>query len=344
MKIDIKYRFAAVLFFWLMLPVTDIIAQNGGFTGAFSRIGFAPRGMAMGNAMTAVDQEGSYGYYNPALTAKKSEDIQFDLSSIAMKFDRQLHMVHAQIQLPPSAAISFSLLNARVGKIDGRSESGFHTETLSTNEFQLISNFGFRFSDDIWAGIGIKYNFTNYHSEVPNSTGIGLDAGIRAKITPKWIIAAAIQDLFASNQFDTTDLYGPATTSIENDSYPVRIKTGMSYEPFEMLLLSLDYEVQLLSFQRTADSDNLTIQPNREVDNDSAHILRLGGRYLLHERITIRGGLQALDLQYDTKLQPSAGFSLHLPLDKFSPAIDYAFMREPSGISSMHVFSMRLQL
>ncbi|MEX0661098.1 MAG: hypothetical protein WEA58_01240 [Balneolaceae bacterium] len=339
----IKYRLIIALFCLLMLPVTDIIAQSGGFTGSFSRIGFAPRGMAMGNAMTAVDQEGSYGYYNPALAAKQNENIQIDLSSTAMKFDRQLHMVHAQIQLPPSAAISFSLLNARVGGIDGRTQSGFSTETLSTNEFQLISNFGIRFMDDIWGGIGIKYNVTNYHSEVPKSTGIGLDAGVRAKITPKWTIAATVQDLFASNQFETTDLYGPATTSTGNDSFPVRLKTGTSYEPVKNLLLSFDYEVQLLEFQQNS---TIILNENRSRDTvqESTQIVRMGGRYNLHERITIRGGLQVLDLKNDTILQPGAGFSLHLPFDRFTPAIDYAFMREPSGISTMHVFSMRLNL
>jgi len=77
----------------------------------------------------------------------------------------------------------------------------------------------------------------------------------------------------------------------------------------------------------------------------NSQIGRLGARYRIHTRITIRSGVQAMDLNHDTfSIQPTAGFSLHLPYDRLSPAIDYAFVREPSNISTMHVFSIRLQI
>ena len=40
----------------------------------------------------------------------------------------------------------------------------------------------------------------------------------------------------------------------------------------------------------------------------------------------------------------SAGFSINLPFDRFSPSIDYAFVREPYGVANMHVFAIRMNL
>lgn len=335
--------------FGLMLPVGELMAQAGGFTGAFSRIGFGPRGMAMGNALTGTHQGGAYGYYNPALAARPNDFIQVDLASSAMTFDRQLHMASAQFQLPPSAGISVAILNGRIGDIDGRTQSGYHTEMLSTSQYQMITNFGIRFTETFWGGVGIKVNISDFHPDVSTETSIGLDAGFY-KQTGRVGIGFAVQDLFAKTNYDTSTLFGSNTGGARSNDYPTRIKLGGSYSYSSDLLFTADYEIQILSSE--VQSIETSLIEGRPVTNTvrsevttNTQILRIGGSYQLHPRITVRSGLQALDLnQDDINLQPSAGFSLHLPFDRWSPAIDYAFVREPSNISTMHVFSIRLQI
>jgi len=338
-----------ILFSWIFLPAADLFAQSGGLTGAFSRMGFGPRGISMGNALTATTEAGSYSYYNPAHAAAQRESIQLDFSSAALSFDRQLHMVGSHFQLPPSAGISISLINARTGDIDGRTSSGYHTETLSTSEYQLISNFGIRLSDSFSAGVGIKYSLANYHTEVPRSSAIGVDIGILKRLGSHWVIGASVHDLFATNRFDTADLYGSTTSSETRQDFPTRIKFGLSTELFEPLLISAEYEVQVQNSEVLRQSTNLvdgrpvTRTVTDEVTTNT-QIGRIGARYLIHERITVRSGLQLLDINHDMLLRPSAGFSLHLPFDRFTPSIDYAFAREPGGISNMHLFSIRIHI
>lgn len=346
----IKHIFLVILLLSASVLSTDfVLAQSGGFTASFSRVGFGPRGMAMGNALTAVHQEGAYGYYNPAMAAIPNEYIQLDFSSSAMAFDRQLHMVSAQFQLPPSAGISVSLINGRVGEIDGRTQSGYYTDTFSTSEYQLLTNFGIRFSDTFWGGVGIKVNLADFHTDVSTETSIGLDAGL-FKQAGKIGIGLAIQDLFAKTNYDTSELFGSNTGGARSDSYPTRFKLGVSYAHNYYLLISADYEIQMLSSEiKTLETRLIGGRPiTSAVRSDvttNTQIGRLGVRYKLHPRVTVRSGVQAMDLNHDSiSLQPTAGFSLHLPFDKLSPAIDYAFMREPSNISTMHVFSIRLQL
>lgn len=334
---------------WTLMPVGTLLAQAGGFTGSFSRIGFGPRGMAMGNALTAVHHEGAYGYYNPALTAAPSDHIQLDFSSSAMRFDRQLHMVSAQFQLPPSAGISVALLNGRVGDIDGRTQSGYHTDTFSTNEYQVLTNFGIRFSETFWGGVGIKFNLSDFHSDVSSETSVGLDAGFYKQAGPLGI-GLTVQDLFAKTNYDTSNLFGNNVGGTRSNSYPTRIKLGGSYIYNPELLLSAEYEIQVLSSElKTAATSLVEGRPvtsnERTEVTTNTQIARIGARYHLHPRVTLRTGLVAQDMNNDNfNLQPTAGFSLHLPFDQFSPTIDYAFVREPSNISTMHVFSIRLQI
>lgn len=346
MKSAITY---CTVFFILLFWFADTAAQSGGYAGSFSRMGFSPRGMAMGNAMTAVHQEGSYAYYNPAMAAIPSESLQLDFSTAALRFDRRLHMITTNIQMPPSAGLSISLMNARVGNIDGRTSSGYHTAMLSTNEFQLTGNFAIRFSERVWAGIGIKYNLANYHPDVPNSQNIGIDAGVRVAISSRLAVAAAVKDLISEYRFDSTELFGQTAGSVNNYSFPVRLIIGAAYELSENWLVSMDSEFR---FQK---ADILRADPNqrngdgfqpivRAEHTTQSSFLRAGSRYSLHERVTVRGGLEYYDIGGENQLQPSGGFSIHLPYDRFSPSIDYAFLREPSQLTSMHVFSIRLNI
>lgn len=325
--------------------ISNLPAQNnsGGFIGSFSRMGFSPRGMGMGNAMTSVTSEGSYSYYNPAFAAIQSDQVQVDAGTAILPFDRQLNMANSHFQLPPSAGLSLSLLHGRVGNIDGRDLNGYHTDNISTNEFQLIGNFGLRFSDSFWAGIGLKYNLARYHPEMPTTSGIGLDLGILIKPISKLNLGITVQDLLASYRFSSSDLYG--TDAANNQQFfPVRFITGLSYQMNDHWLISVDLENRRHTFEAlTVESDEIQ-SINRNEETYVSHFMRAGSSYQLHERFTARAGIQLNDLGESNDLQPAAGFSIHLPYDSLSPSIDYAFVREPSGLSSIHVFAIRLNL
>lgn len=333
----------------LAISCTAAYAQVGGFPGEFSRIGFGPRGMSMGNAMVAVADEGSYAYYNPALAARPTVDgVQIDISTSAMDFDRQLHNVNAQFKVSTDASINFSLINARVTDIDGRTQSGFHTETLSTDEYQLISSFGLRLSEKIWGGIGFKINFADLNADVATNTAVGIDLGIHALIIDGLTAGIAIQDLFTSYKTDTGNLFGD-TSRTNDQKFPTRFKIGVGYRPLTKLLISSEYELRTQESEITRNRVQLfegipTITTEREDVNTSSQFLRFGSRYFLHERITVRSGFQLIDLEHNTETIFSAGFSLHLPFDRFKPSVDYAFYREPNSISNIHVFALRLHL
>ena len=315
----------------MLLNASALLAQSGGYAGSFQRLGFGPRGMAMGNAMVSVTGEGVYGYYNPALAAQNSEYRQIDISSAVMQFDRKLNMVNAHFNLPPSAGIGLYLIHAGVSDIDGRTNSGYHTQMLSTNEFQLGSQFGMRLSPYIWSGIGLKFNLARFHTELNSSRAFGADIGFLIQFTEKIFAAITIQDMLATYQWAAGDLYGDDFNITTEHSFPLRLKGGISYIPFDSVLFSSEFEYRFQSFPENSSGINSTF-------------LRLGGRYNIHERFTLRCGIRILDMNTDLTTTISTGFSIHLPFDKFSPSIDYTFTREPNKVSNLHVFALRLMI
>lgn len=336
-----------LIFFVLLLPAVTF-AQNGGFAGAFTRIGFGPRGLAMGNTLSSVTSEGVYAYYNPALAGSAREGSQVDLSVAALEFDRSLQHFSASFKLPPNAGINLYLTHAGVKDIDGRTQSGFHTGFFSTNEYQVAGAFGVQLGKRTYGGIGVKINASDFNEDLSIATNFGLDAGIIAGITSKINLAVAIQDLFSEYNFNSEDLFGTTGAPNVTNSFPTRFKFAVSYNE-EKWLLSSEFEVRVQESE-IIEKETIVLQGRPEVTENkstihtSSGIFRIGGLYHIHERITLRGGFRIMDTADSGSDSYSTGFSLHLPFDKFAPSVDYAFVIEPYQVSNMHVFSLRLHL
>lgn len=334
----------------LAVPVSDSLAQSGGFSGAFTRMGFGPRGMAMGNALGTVSQEGIYAHYNPALAAYTVGN-QIDMSTALMSFDRSLNAINATFPLPPNAGLNFGLINANVYDIDGRTSSGYHTDYLSTHEFQLFAAFGLNISPRVKVGASVKLHLASYHEEISNATGAGFDLGFIVEPTSSWRIGFAIQDLISEYNWDTTPLYGTLGGRSQNNPFPTRFRFSSSYLLSDLdLLLSSEYEIQLQNaeYQRTNIASGSVPPQNRTRLDDvttSSQLFRIGAAWSAHERITLRGGWEVMDLEFVEETHKiSAGFSVHLPYDALRPSIDYTFVREPLGIAGIHVLALRLSL
>src|SRR5690625_4265001 len=130
--------------------------------------------------------------------------------------------------MPPTAGLSLHLMNAKVGEIDGRNSSGYHTGMLSTNEFKLAGQFGIRLTDHLYAGIGISWFLANYHTEVPNATSVGLDFGILVTAHERLRLALTVRDLLAGYDLDTSGLYGTDSRQGGSARFPGRYITGFS--------------------------------------------------------------------------------------------------------------------
>lgn len=320
------YSLITVLFIVLLFVMPFIsMGQPSGYAGSFSRVGFGPRGISMGNAITATPTEGVYAYYNPALAAFSEKGSQIDLSTALMSFDRTLNSLNATFRLPPSAGLNISLLNANVRDIDGRKSSGYYTSELKTGEYQLLTSFGITINSIIALGVGVKLNLADYHPEISPARGVAFDVGAIYRASEKLSLSFAVQDLLASYSWNSADLYGDESLSEITETFPVRLHLGAAYR-FSSVILAANYGHLIYKGEQFKQ-------------------LSVGSSWLLHERISLRGGWQIDDLNNIADTQrPGAGFSIHLPFDILEPSVDYAYLIEPNGVSYMHVFGLRMNL
>lgn len=341
-----RYSFILLLVAGLISP--DLLAQNGGFAGASTRLGYSARGMAMSNAMSAVTSEGAFSYYNPAQSALLTLNRQTDLSVGALHFDRVFQSSGVQLQLPPTAGLSFYILRTGVKDIDGRTQSGYHTELFNTSEYQLSSSFGIRLSEKMNAGIGLKFSMADYHSELKNSVSVGIDFGLLYHAGQHFNMAFSVKDLFANYSWNSQDLYNLDQSRNVVNQFPARVVFGLAYQK-QKFTLSSDFEIQVYNSETETQEVFIsegrpTLITNTNIIKTSSTQIRLGGSWRVHERFSLRGGWQLPEFTQMESWALSSGFSIHLPFDIFSPSIDYAFVMESYRISNMHVFSLRLNL
>lgn len=328
-----------------LITLGDAQAQ---YAGAFSRMGFGARGVALGNALVADAMSDGSPYYNPAL-APQATSQNLQVSAALMSFDRELQFLQFATPLEPRAGIAGGLIHAGVSNIDGRDNSGYHTEDYSTDEFAVFLAFGTQFSDRVAGGIGLQLYRADMHEQLEAIHTLGIDVGVTVDATDQLRIGLALDDLLARYSWDTSSLYGSGgkTTS---DRFPVRLRVGAAYRladgraqvlaEYESSFTSAEYRVR--SMQIVGDVPQVVEESERSTAFDGR--VRLGAEYHLSEVFTLRGGLDNIGASVPSGLAPAAGFMVTQPVGPLSLNGEYAFVLEPHGTGAMHLITLRVFL
>lgn len=302
----------------IIVTMSFCVAQTAGTAGNFARMGFGARGIAMGNALTAVTSGDLASYYNPAVSAfslKRTASATFTFLSL----DRSLNFLHYTQSVEPTAGISFGLINAGVGEIDGRDSEGNHTENYSTYENQFFLSFSNKVHENVALGITVKLYHSKLFDEV-KSTTVGFDVGACVIITENLTAGLAIQDLGSKYIWDTKDIYPDPYGTTTTDYFPSLRRVGIAY---------------------TIPKLNALITAEYENSSEKTDILRGGIEISPHEHVTIRGGVDRIDFSDEaTGIKPTFGFAVRKPLGGYTPALSYAFVAEPYAPRSFHMLTL----
>jgi hypothetical protein len=296
-------------------------AQIGGKAGAFARMGFGARGMGMGNALTAVTDGDIVGYYNPA-TLAFSSGRTVSASFGILSLDRRLNFLHYSQPLPPTAGISFGIINAGVSEIDGRDADGEPTGPLQTSENQVFLAFANRFNGGFSLGINVKYYYHRLYTDVSTSS-VGLDFGALVPLSDALTVGASVRDVNAQYRWDTSTLYGQSGNTTR-DRFPLLYTAGASYRlPDSLGLVTIDLEAS----------------------NQNTLTLRMGAEVPIIPELSLRAGMDRIDLkEKGNGVRPSFGFSIRRSFDTWVPALQYAYIHEPFASTGMHVLSLSVAL
>jgi hypothetical protein len=329
----------------VVLPTAGVHAQS---TGIFSRVGFGARGLGLSNALVADVSGHASPYYNPALAPFVTAQ-NLSVSAALMRFDRELQYAQFAAPLRPRAGVALGLTHAGVSKIDGRDNSGFHTEDLATNEYAFFVAFGLRLSDRVSAGIGLQLFRSDIYFGLNPVRTVGIDFGVVAQVTDELNIGIAVEDLLARYTWNSSGAFG-ANGKTTSDKFPRRIRGGFSYALMDKKARLLgEYELTLATVEsRTQEVRIISGNPTEVVVGENIRLassqFRLGVEYDFIEGFAIRGGVDRLGYDGFNGVSPSAGFSVVQPLGNVTVEGAYAIVVEPGAVGALNIITLRLFL
>lgn len=298
--------------------------------GAFSRMGFGPRGIGMGNGLTPLTEGNLVAYYNPAASVFQ-EGNSFQTGYSFLSLDRSLNFLSftrrfefrssksENLGRPASVAgLSAGIINSGVSKIDGRDNNGLKTKELSTSENLFFLGVANKFSEKFALGLTVKLYYYKLYEQV-TTTSVGLDIGALYRFNDNFNFSFVLADLNAKYKWDTSPIYGQQGLSSENE-FPLLKKIGVRYyNPEYKFLIVTEFENS----------------------NAGTNIIRFGGEYNIYEGLYLRAGVDQLNLSNDDwAVKPAAGFSYLYKFDDYIVGIDYAFMLEPYSSSDRHIIGV----
>lgn len=337
-------RAIALLFLVCAVGLYD---ANGQAAGSFARLGFGARGMAMGNALIADAEGQTSPYYNPALAPFATRQ-NLQASVAFLTFDRELQFLQFASALPPSAGIAAGLIHAGVNDIDGRSESGYHTSNLRTDEYAMFLAFGLRLGQRASIGLGLQVFRADYFEELEPVVSAGLDLGLTIQLSRALRLGIVADDLLAKYSWDTSGIYssGGKRTS---DKFPVRLRVGAAYTLMQgRAKLVAEYESRVNTLEyRTRTIEVLDFDPVEVTETEELQLqesrVRIGAEYFLAAPFAVRAGVDRIgDALQD--MRPTAGFLIAQPLGSLNVYFEYAFALEPQATGTMHIMTVRLFL
>ena len=292
----------------------------GGAAGAAFRMGFGARGTGMGNALSAVPSGKLSAYYNPSLLPFQSAPVLSATYGL-LTLDRRLNFFSYTKNLKPNAGISLSIINAGVGKIQGRDRDGTPTELLSTSENAFGLSFGIQPLSEFSLGVTAKILYFSLYKDV-SSTTVGLDFGISYFLSDVLTISAVLQDVNSKYKWDTAKIYGARSGNATTDLFPVRKRIAASYhEPGLGIIVSTEFE-----------------------SVGSAGFARIGAEWSATGQVVLRAGWDQISFSRSVDSKPAFGFSLSQSVAGWMATFEYAFVLEPYASSGFHVFGLNVRI
>ncbi len=327
-----------------LMPVANAWGQSA---GAFSRMGFGARGMALGNALSADVRGDASPYYNPAL-APQATGQHIMASAAIMRFDRQMQFLQFSTPIQPSAGLAAGLIHAGVSDIDGRDASGYHTQTYSTDEFAFFLAFGTHLGQRLSLGVGLQLFRTDLFDEIEPVNSIGIDVGVTVDVTDRLRLAFVTDDLLARYSWDSSGLYG-ADGGTTSDRFPLRLRVGASYSMMEDRLQLLaeyesrisDLEYRVRSMERIGSVPFEAFEARRATLHEAG--VRAGVEFELSEILVLRGGVDRIGNALSGNT-PSAGFEIEQPVGGLAVRVEYGLLLEPHGTGLLHLITLRMLL
>lgn len=315
-----------ILIISMLLPALLFAGSNGGYAGAFLRMGLGARSLALGNAGVA-DQTGGYSfYYNPALTAFTQKKT-ISLSNSSMSLDRSTNFIGFSMKAPPDAGFALGWIRSGVDELYHINSVGEFGDIIDQSINAVYFNFARPLGEKLSVGLSFKYIWESIDAgdDAYFSSGWGWDFGAIYQILPELRAGLVVRDVASQLKANTDKIFEHGGTT--TDLFPVTYLAGLSYDtPLPWLHVQYDFE--------TSDK------------SASAH--HIGVETVYAETVALRMGYETG--KADSRFTMGAGINFNAlekgknSLLRFLGYLDYAFLPSVLDEGSSHVFSWQFYI
>ena len=295
---------------------------QGGYAGAFLRMGVAARSEAMGRAYVAVAQGSEAAFFNAGSTAFLPKP-EINTSFRSLGLDRSFAYIGFATYLRPkpdssssarplNAGMAVSWIHAGIDNIEARDFDGEKYATLSNSENAFALSFAIRPHDKFALGITARYVF-NRLPGVKNddgtlsATSFGFDFGALIEPIDGVRVGAAVRDINMKYTWNTQDVYEQGSS--KTDKFPRGVTLGVAVNRiYPWLTIAADFEKR-----KFRDG-----------------VLHLGAQAAYREVVQLRAGLN--------DSQPTFGAGYRFDLLGRVSELHYAFATHSDNLDSEHIF------
>lgn len=283
-------------------------AQAGKSGLAFLKLGVSGRGLAMGDAMSAITSGAAATYYNPSgiLSLPESRTAQLMFMHKEWIQDTRAEFLGANILLDAENAVGFSLNSTTVTDIEIRTRPGTAEGSFTARNLSLGATYARSFSDDL--RIGITGKFLYQKILIDEGSGFGIDAGAQYKTAIENLSLGAV----IANVGSMSGLRSSKTM------LPTLARLGPAYS----------YSLEDMNSTLVLATDYLYIFPERK------SYLNVGGEFLFNQIVAARAGYQ-----FGSE---GRGFSGGVGVSYGMFLLDYAYTHLSDDLGNTSTFSLAL--
>lgn len=316
------FKYIFILFFIIQVkPVFP--GAFAKYAGEFANLGVGPRGTAMGGAFTAVTNDVTSIYWNPAgLIEAKGLQLHFMHSK---QFISTIQNNYLALSLPytEKSSVGLSLYYLTVNDIKD-SRNAYNTvenkvdpsrvKLFNTGDYIITASYAQIYNDELNWGANLKLIYRDY--EIETATGIGFDAAIKYS-TGNFKFGAVLRDI-------TGTLMTWSTNTTEFISPSLRM--GFAYQ-----YLLTDYNLTFLpAVDLSFMGENRSYATEVSLGPFSADIM--AGIEINYD------GLLSLRLGMDDLRRLNTGMGIQLPHIN----IDYAFTAYANELGDIHRIALHV--
>lgn len=282
----LKLKFSIIIL-GLFILGSNLYSQvsGGGNSETYLLRDIGARSIAMGGAYTAIANEPTAIFYNPAGLGFFSDQPLVNSSVSALGYGRTHSSIAWAQEVYPNLGVGFGVNSFHSGEFTSRDANGLPLGTVSNHQYTLVASGAYRL-ESYSLGVSLKYLSNNLRGTNSFANGYALDIGTKFNVLDLFSVGVAVQNLGGMMFWNNIE------EDIELVPYSIRSGIAMEY--------GLNEETYETRSDITGEMETVYVPATRYVLIGIDAVLDqyrvspdlvLGLEAVLHEVIAFRGGI-----------------------------------------------------